>query len=125
MHLFEYAVVRIVPRVEREEFLNAGVILFCPGLKFLDTRINCEDSRLAIFLSSAEQQQEIDGYLRAFRQIAAGGPDAGPIGRLADASRFRWLTAIRSTMLQTSRVHSGLTEDPAATLDRLFGQLIL
>ncbi len=125
MHLFEYAVIRIVPKVEREEFINAGVILLCPGVKFLDTLIHCEDKRLTLFLKTEEERQEIDGYLRAFRQIAAGGPEAGPIGRLNDAGRFRWLTAIRSTMLQTSRVHSGLCEDPAVTLERLFQQLIL
>jgi hypothetical protein len=125
MHLFEYAVIRIVPRVEREEFINAGVILFCPGKKFLDTRIHCEDSRLILFVTDEAQRREIDGYLRAFRQIAAGGPDSGPIGRLPDAGRFRWLTAIRSTMLQTSRVHSGLCEDPVETLGNLFQQLIL
>src|ERR1700744_4529727 len=111
-HLFEYAVIRVVPRVDREEFFNAGVILYCPGLKFLDLIFSLDDARLAAFCPNLDQP-ELEEHLKAFGEIPRGSGEGGPIGRLDLASRFRWLTATRSTILQTSRVHPGLCDDPA------------
>jgi hypothetical protein len=123
-HLFEYAVIRVVPRVEREEFLNVGVILYCKDQKFLKSRCDLDEARLAAFSKGADAE-EIKESLRAFAQISAGREAGGPIGKLDDASRFRWLTATRSTVVQTSKVHPGLCEDADATLERLFGELVV
>jgi len=122
--LFEYAVIRVVPRVEREEFLNVGVILYCPKQKFLKTLFNLDVDRLQIF-SPHLDLGEVEEHLRAFEQIALGSPAAGPIGKLDTASRFRWLTATRSTVVQSSKVHPGLCSDPPAALIRLYNQLVL
>jgi hypothetical protein len=123
-HVFEYAVVRIVPKVERQEFLNVGVILYCPKLKFLNCKFTVDDNRLSAFTSKLDVE-EVKSHLRAFEQICAGGNDGGPIGKLDNASRFRWLTANRSTIVQTSQVHPGLCADAAQTLDRLHERLVL
>lgn len=123
-HLFEYAVLRVVPRVEREEFLNIGIILYCPKEKFLQTLFTLDATKLnAVFpgIDIPELQQ----HLEAFRHIALGNPEGGPIATLDTASRFRWLTATRSTILQTSKVHPGFCGDPAAALQRLYDQLVL
>ena len=123
-YLFEYAVIRVVPRVEREEFLNVGVILFCAKKKFLKSICRIDEDRLKAF-SPQVDMEEVKEHLESFGRICSGGPGSGPIGTLDEASRFRWLTATRSTVLQTSRVHPGLSADPGATLDRLFTQLVL
>jgi hypothetical protein len=123
-HLFEYAVIRVVPRVEREEFLNVGVILYCPKQKFLQTLFTLDAARLQIF-SPHLDIEEVAEHLRAFEQISVGGPEAGPIGKLDIASRFRWLTATRSTVVQSSKVHPGLCSNPPAALVRLYNQLVL
>jgi hypothetical protein len=123
-HLFEYAVIRIVPRVEREEFLNVGVILYCAGLNFLETVYHLNWQRLCAF-SEEPAMEELKAYLDAFEQICKGGKDAGPIGRLPISSRFRWLTATRSTIVQTSKVHPGFCIDPRETLLKLHAQLVL
>ena len=123
--LFEYAVIRIVPKVEREEFLNVGVVLYCAGPKFLEMRFHLDHARLHAF-SAGLDIAGIQQYLQAFQRICIGGKDAGPIGLLPVAERFRWLTATRSTVVQTSKVHPGLcTDNPAATLDRLYHQLVM
>jgi hypothetical protein len=122
--LFEYAVIRVVPRVEREEFLNIGVIVYCAKQKFLQARYHLDEARL----QSCHKDLDIDElkqHLCSFERICNADKDAGPIGKLDMASRFRWLTATRSTVLQTSKVHPGMTDDALATLDRLFGQLVL
>lgn len=122
-HLFEYAVIRIVPKVEREEFLNAGVILYCKDLRYLQARFNINEKRVRAFcekISTEELQQHLD----AFDAICKGEKNAGPIAQLDIASRFRWLTAKRSTIVQTSQVHPGLSDDPAATLQKLYEQLV-
>ena len=134
-HLFEYAVIRVVPRVEREEFLNVGVILYCPKLKFLQLIYTLNIDRLKAFCSpgaNAPSQiagrldiTELEEHLQAFEAITLGKPTGGPIARLDIASRFRWLTATRSTILQTSRVHPGFCSDPAAALTRLHATLVL
>jgi hypothetical protein len=123
-HLFEYAVIRVVPRVDREEFLNVGVILYCPSLKFLGLRCSHESDRL-LTLDPRLDLEELNHHLHAFGTITYGEETGGPIGRLDIANRFRWLTATRSTILQTSKVHPGLCTDPAATLDELFKKLVL
>jgi hypothetical protein len=122
-HLFEYAVIRVVPRVEREEFLNVGVILYCKDQKFLKSRCDLDETRLAAFAKDINID-EIKESLRAFGQISAG-KEGGPIGKLDIASRFRWLTATRSTVVQTSKVHPGFCEDAQITLDRLFEEQVL
>ena len=122
--LFEYAVIRVVPQVEREEFLNTGVILYCPKQKFLQTIITLNEDRLLAF-SVKPDMTELKAHLRAFELIAIGGKDGGPIGELDAAARFRWLTAIRSTVVQTSRVHPGMCADPSRALIRLHEKLVL
>jgi hypothetical protein len=122
--LFEYAVIRVVPRVEREEFLNVGVILFCAKQAFLDARCQLDEHRLKALCAENLDVQEIKENLSSFGKIAAGGRDGGPIGQMDMASRFRWLTATRSTVVQTSKVHPGFCADANETLERLFSQLV-
>ena len=122
--LFEYAVIRIVPKVEREEFLNVGVILYCAKLHFLQAKYCWNEERLGVFCAGSDKE-EIRQNLAAIERICEGGSKAGPIGRLDIAGRFRWLTATRSTVVQTSKVHPGFCIDPAETLDRLYLQLVL
>lgn len=124
--LFEYAVIRIVPRVEREEFLNVGVVLYCARKKFLQVRYAVDATRIACAFGDKADIKEISDYLQAFERICAGAPGSGKIGQLPVAERFRWLTATRSTVVQTSRVHPGFCSDePAGMLDTLFEQLVL
>ena len=122
--LFEYAVIRIVPRVEREEFLNAGVILYCQKKKFLQMRFHINHERLQCFCNELDAV-DLEINLKAMERICMGMADSGPIGRLDLAGRFRWITATRSTVLQASKVHPGFCEDPGQTLDKLFEQLVL
>lgn len=124
MHLFEYAVIRVVPRVEREEFINVGVILYCSAQGFLQTKYVLAENRLRAFTPEPDVA-ELEERLRAFAKICAGRREGGVIGQLPLASRFRWLTATRSTVVQTSPVHPGLCTDPAETLARLFAELVL
>jgi hypothetical protein len=123
-HLFEYAVIRVVPRVDREEFLNVGVILYCPSLKFLGLRCAQQTDRLRT-LDPQLDLEELNHHLHALSAITLGVETGGPIGRLDMASRFRWLTATRSTILQTSKVHPGLCTDPDTTLEELYKKLVL
>lgn len=123
-YLFEYAVLRIVPRVEREEFLNTGVILYCKDLRFLQTIITIDTNRLLTFAPKLDIE-EVQAHLQAFEQISLGNPAAGPIAKLDMPSRFRWLTATRSTVIQSSKVHPGLSKDPLVTLQNLHAQLVL
>ena len=123
MHLFEYAVLRVVPRVEREEFLNVGVIVYCRSLSFLQTQFEVPEARLRAF-APALDQAEITARLRAFERICQGRATGGTIGQLPIAERFRWLTATRSTVVQCSPVHPGLCADAAETLARLMAQLV-
>ncbi len=124
-HLFEYAVIRIVPQVEREEFINTGVILYCAGKKFLKAMYTVDAARLNAF-SCKLDTEEVNAYLEAFGRICVGADDeAGAIGKLPVGERFRWLTATRSTVVQTSKVHPGFCTDPAEMLVHLFNQLVL
>lgn len=120
---FDYAVIRIVPSVEREEFFNAGVILFCPEQKFLGARtsLNCEKLKaFAPELSPSEIQHRLD----AIQRICEGDPSAGEIARLSQRARFHWLVAPRSTIVQISPAHSGVCEQPQPLLDRLFREQV-
>ena len=123
-NLFEYAVIRVVPQVEREEFLNVGVILYCPKLKFLQCLCEVDEERLCSF-SSRVDIDDLKNHLHSFAEICRGSKDGGPIAQLDLPSRFRWLTATRSTVVQTSKVHPGLCIDPAETLEKLYAQLVL
>lgn len=123
-HLFEYAVIRVVPQVEREEFLNAGVVLYCAAQKFLQVKFQLDEERLKLF-SDRLDIEEIKEYLCAFERICAGKPDGGPIAKLSMPERFRWLTATRSTIVQTSKVHPGFCTDAADMLAKLFRQMVL
>ncbi len=122
--LFEYAVIRVVPKVEREEFLNVGVILYCKDKKFLRSIISLDEQRFAAF--PATDLAAIKQHLVAFENICMGNTlESGTIGAMDIASRFRWLTGTRSTMLQTSKVHPGLCTDPMATLVALHKQMVV
>lgn len=123
-HLFEYAVIRVVPRVEREEFLNVGVILYSRKEEFLQTLFHLDKIKLNAF-SDKLDISEIENHLLAFERICKGGPDSGPIGQLDIASRFRWLTATRSTVVQTSKAHPGFCDKPAEAIQKLFNQLVI
>jgi len=122
-HVFEYAVLRVVPCVEREEFLNVGVIVYCRAQGFLQTRFSLNEDRLRAF-SGGLDMQELNQRLHAFERICAGRREGGAIGQLSIAERFRWLTATRSTVVQSSPVHPGLCTDAGETLARLFAQLV-
>ena len=122
-HLFEYAVIRVVPRVEREEFLNIGIVLFCAKQKFLQAKYFVNESRLISFCVEIDID-ELKQHLHAFERICLGEKEAGPIGQLDMASRFRWLTATRSTVVQASKVHPGFCIDAGETLNKLFEQLV-
>ena len=121
--MFEYTVIRVVPRVERGEFLNVGVIVYCSSQNFLQTVFKVDEARLRA-VSTELDIPELIARLNAFRQVCAGGNDAGPIGRLPIASRFRWLSAARSTIIQTSPIHPGLCNDAGEMLLRLYTQLV-
>ncbi|HUH19059.1 DUF3037 domain-containing protein [Albibacterium sp.] len=123
-HIYEYAVIRFVPRVEREEFLNIGVILFCKKKRFLEAAFTLDEKRLHSFSRSFDFQ-EIENNLRSIEKICLGGRDGGPIGKLDIADRFRWLTATRSTIIQCSKVHPGFCVEPGKTLLKLHKQLVL
>lgn len=122
-HLFEYAIIRIVPKVEREEFLNVGVMLYCKKPAFLKILYTLDEKCLQHLFPGIDLS-EILAHLQAFEQISIGDKHAGPIAVLDMASRFRWLTAKRSTVVQTSVVHPGLCKDPDTTLKHLYKQLV-
>ena len=122
-HSFDYAVVRVVPRVEREEFVNAGVIVHCYALDFLAAHIELDEARLLALAPDADLPL-VRRHLAAIPQVCAGGPEAGPIGTLSQRERFNWLVAPRSTMLQTSPPHSGMCADPARALQRLLERTV-
>ncbi|WP_343671842.1 DUF3037 domain-containing protein [Chitinophaga sp.] len=123
-HLYEYAVIRVVPDVVREEFLNIGVILYCKQQRYLQTIYTLNEDKIRSLAPDIDME-ELKAYLVAFEQIAAGHRDGGPIARLDLPSRFRWLTATRSTIIQSSKVHPGLCGDLPGTLHRLHAQLVL
>ena len=122
-HQFQYAIVRVVPRVERGESLNAGVILLCRPQRFLGAAVGLDRERLAA-LAPGLDPGVIETHLTAIERIARGDADAGPIARLGQGERFHWLVAPSSTVIQPSEVHTGLCADPAAELAHLFERLV-
>ena len=122
-YTYDYAIVRIVPRVERGERKTVGVILSCPEHHSLDARIELDEPRL-LALDPAVDLETMRANLATIPAVCRGGPEAGPIGELAPRSRFRWLVSPRSTMIQISPVHTGRTGDPAASLDRLLDKMV-
>ncbi len=121
---YDYAVIRVVPRVDRGEFINAGVIVSCPSRGFLQALVMLDRPRLAAFAPTLDLEV-IGSHLEAIPRICHGGEEAGPIGKLPQRARFHWLTAPRSTVIQISPAHSGLCEDPALALERLLRMLVL
>ncbi|MDX6641755.1 MAG: hypothetical protein QOF12_2766 [Solirubrobacteraceae bacterium] len=120
---FQYAVLRLVPRIERGERLNVGVVLFCRRRRFLAARVALDAARLAALAPECDVAV-LAPILENMAAVAAGEATGGPLARLDASERFGWLTAPSSTMIQPSPVHTGLTEDPAADLDRLFARLV-
>lgn len=123
-HLFEYAVIRVVPLVEREEFINVGVILYSKQVQFLQCIYHLDKTRLTGF-NALIDLNEVEEHLDAFSRICKGAGNSGPIGSLDLASRFRWLTATRSTIVQTSKVHIGFCDDLEKALQKIHAQLVL
>lgn len=123
-HPYEYAVLRVVPRVERGEAMNAGVLLYCRELGYLGSRIHLDVDRL-LALDPDADPSGVDRALRAAADVCAAAPSAGPAGQEDRGRRFRWLTAPRSTVVQPGPVHTGLTTDPDADADRLLRLLVL
>ena len=121
---FDYAVIRVVPRIERSEFINAGVIVFARTLRYLDARIALDPARLNVLYPNADLA-EIERHLELIPKICAGGASAGPIGELPQHERWHWLVAPRSTVIQVSPVHSGITDNPDRELERLMKSLII
>ena len=120
---FEYAVIRVVPLVERGEFINSGIVLYCRARSFLDAQVDLDVTRL-LALAPGADPAEITRYLESFQRICRGDPDSGPIGRLTQRERFHWLVSPRSTVIQTSSPHAGLCHDPAAMLAHLMATVV-
>ena len=123
-HTYDYAVIRVVPRVDRGEQMNVGVVLSCVDSDFLDLRIALDEVRLRA-LDPAVDLQAVEAGLATLNAVCAGGPEAGAIGALPPRARFRWMVSPRSTVIQTSPVHTGRTDDPQATLEHLFETMVL
>ena len=123
-HVFEYAIIRVVPKVEREEFINIGVILYCSRQRFLQVLFTLNENKILAF-SGDTDIPELQEHIAAFERICKGDHSAGPIAKLDAASRFRWLTATRSTVVQSSKVHPGLCINAQETLVKLHAQLVL
>jgi hypothetical protein len=121
---FQYAILRVVPSVERGERLNVGVALLCPERRFVGARVALDEARLAALAPSLDPT-EVRTALEAIVAVAEGDPAAGPLARLSPSERFGWLAAASSTVIQPSAVHTGLTDDPVATLEHLFASLVL
>jgi hypothetical protein len=121
---FDYAIIRVVPRVERGELINAGVIVYCRALDFLEARIALDRARL-LALDPGADVDEVERALELIPLVASGNARAGRLGQMSQAERFHWLVAPRSTVAQTSHVHTGLCADPAVTLDELMQKMVL
>ncbi|MET0230320.1 MAG: DUF3037 domain-containing protein [Rhodanobacteraceae bacterium] len=121
--IYDYAVIRVVPRVERAEFVNVGVIVSCQDESFLDARIELDDARL-IALHPSLDLDAVRAHLATIPAICAGGEAAGPIGKLSRRERFDWLTAPRSTIIQTSPVHMGRCAGPQAAIEHLMQTMV-
>ena len=120
---YDYAVFRVVPRVEREEFVNVGVIVSCPARDFLEARVELDEQRVAA-LDQSLDVESIRAHLATIPAICAGGEQAGPIGQLPQRERFHWLVAPRSTTIQVSAVHTGSCSDPTEVLEHLLNTMV-
>jgi len=123
-YTFEYAIIRIVPKVEREEFFNVGVILFSKRKKFLGIKYYIDPEKLGAFSPDVELKI-FEDYLKAWELVCTGSPAGGKIGAMELSDRFRWLSACRSTIIQSSKTHPGLSEDPQKTLEDIFNKQVL
>ena len=122
-HTYDYSVIRIVPRVERGEQINVGVIVSCEALDYLDARIELDEAAV-LALDPSVDLETLRAHLATIPIICRGGAEAGPIGALPSRGRFRWLVSPRSTIIQPSAVHTGRTDDPAVCLEKLMGKLV-
>jgi hypothetical protein len=122
-HLYEYAIIRVMPRVERGEFLNVGAVVYCKKLNYISCAFSLDTARLLCLYKEIDIEQ-LRTYLQAFQNIAEGNPGAGPIAGLDAASRFRWLTATRSTIIQTSPIHPAFCLDIITALDNLMAEFV-
>ncbi len=120
---YDYAIIRLAPRVERGEFLNVGVILYCRSLRFLGAAVELDEARLAA-IAPRMSLSLIEPHLAMIPIVCAAGVGSGPIGALSQAERFHWLVSPRSTVIQTSPVHCGLTSHPESTLEHLVARLV-
>ncbi len=120
---YDYAIVRVVPRVEREEFINVGVIVSCPSKDFLEARVELDELRLQTLHADVDIAS-VRSHLDSIPIVAAGSAAAGPIGQLSQRERFHWLVAPRSTIIQTSPVHTGRCEDPLLALEQLLATIV-
>src|SRR5215475_14184679 len=120
---YDYAVIRVVPKVEREEFINVGVIVSCPARGFLEARIILDEQRLKA-LDATLDVESLRAHLATIPAICTGGKQGGPIGHLSQRERFHWLTAPRSTIIQTSPVHTGWCKNPTAVLEHLLDTMV-
>ena len=122
-YAYDYAIIRVVPRVERGELINVGVILSCPDVDFLEARIEIDEPRL-LALDDSLSIEDVRAHLATIPLVCRGGSEAGPIGELPQRNRFHWLVSPRSTMIQPSPVHTGRTSDPTAALERLVDTMV-
>ena len=120
---YDYAVIRVVPRVEREEFVNVGVIVSCPAHGFLEAAIEMDEARVRA-LDATLDMETVRAHLAAIQRVCAGGEGAGALGKLSPRERFRWLVAPRSTVIQTSAAHSGRCDDPRRLIEHLLDTMV-
>jgi hypothetical protein len=123
VRLFEYALLRVVPRVERGEFINAGVVLYCQDARFLDARVHLDPERLQA-LDPNLDPDTVRAHLEVARLVCEGGPEAGAVGLLPPGQRFGWLVAPRSTVVQSSPVHTGFADDPEEAIEHLLRTMV-
>ena len=120
---YDYAIIRVIPRVEREEFVNVGVIVSCPAKGFLEARIQLDEQRL-LALDATLDIATVRAHLEAIPAICTGGEQTGPIGQRSQRERFHWLVAPRSTVIQISPVHTGCCKNPIAALEHLLDAMV-
>lgn len=123
MQVFEYAIIRLVPKVEREEFMNVGVMVFSKSARFIKAKVSLNENKIKAFAPDADIEQ-INEHLQSFERICVGGKTGGPIASEDLPERFRWLTAVRSSIIQTSRPHPGKTNDLEKEVERLFEEYV-
>lgn len=122
--VYEYAVIRVVPKVEREEFINVGLILFSKRKRYIRFRYHIPEEKIRCFCSEFDIQQ-LRENLESFQKICSGGKDGGPVALLEADERFRWITAVKSSSIQSSRPHPGLSQDLDVTFEKLYKELVL